>query len=369
MLFTDRNMLRRAALLALRGFGRVEPNPMVGCVLASPLGEVIGMGHHRAVGGDHAEIEALNNARSRGFDPRGSTMWVTLEPCNHTGRTGPCAEAIIDAGVSRVVVARRDPTPEASGGIERLRAAGVGVDLVPQPLARAVSEPFAKRARTGLPWVIAKWAQTLDGRIATSNGESQWISGPVSRRSVHRLRGMVGAVLTGAGSVEADDPRLTARGVPTRRTARRVVIDPRARMRPSANLIATIDEAPLCVATLTSDSPAALELSAAGAEIIAVPGQNGSIDLRALLAHLAEDGVHTVLVEAGPGTLGPLFDGDFVDEAIVYIAPSVMSDGGAPGPVGGAPLARLSDSRRFVFWHTGRRGSDACLRAIRVAAD
>jgi len=362
----DHRMLRIGARLALRGFGRVEPNPMVGCVIADASGEIAAMGHHRALGGAHAEIEALARARELRRDVRAGTMWVTLEPCAHTGRTAPCTDAVIQAGLSRVVAARRDPTPEAGGGLERLAEAGVATDVVPEALAGAVGLPFVKRVRTGLPWVIAKWAQTLDGRIATSSGESKWISGATSRRSVHRLRAMSGAVLTGIGTALADDPLLTARAVPRRRIARRVVLDPSLELALESNLIRTVAEAPLTVATLDASVVQAKRLRDAGVEVVACPADDGTLDVAALLRHLAELEVSTVLIEAGPRTLGRLFDQDLIDEALVYIAPTVMGDQTAHASVDGAPLERLSDARRFSFWRIKRLGGDAALRAVRL---
>ncbi|MHC4992472.1 MAG: bifunctional diaminohydroxyphosphoribosylaminopyrimidine deaminase/5-amino-6-(5-phosphoribosylamino)uracil reductase RibD, partial [Planctomycetota bacterium] len=191
----DTDFLAMAARLALRGRGGAEPNPMVGCVIAASSGEVVGWGYHRRCGGPHAEIEALRRAGARSA---GATAYVTLEPCNHTGRTGPCTEALIEAGVRRVVYARKDPGVPAGGGGERLRAAGIEADLCATcPDAITVSEPYVHRVRTGLPWITAKWAQTADGRIATSSGESQWISNAASRVLVHRRRGHSDAVLTG----------------------------------------------------------------------------------------------------------------------------------------------------------------------------
>src|SRR5262245_31119451 len=209
-------MLDLAARLALLGAGRVEPNPMVGAALVHD-GRVIGLGHHHRFGDLHAERAAMINCRKRGNDPRGSTLYVTLEPCRHFGKQPPCTDAIIEAGISRVIYAREDPAEVSGGGAAVLRAHGIPCDLSSlSPFATGISDPFVKRIRTGLPWVTAKWAQTIDGRIATRTGESKWISGELARRRVHRLRGSVDAILTGIGTADTDDQMLTARAVPTR---------------------------------------------------------------------------------------------------------------------------------------------------------
>ena len=222
-------MLDLAARLALRARGRAEPNPLVGCVLVK-AGEVIGMGHHRLFGDVHAEVDALRSARRQGHDPLGCTAYVTLEPCNHQGKQPPCTRALIEAGVARVIAARRDDNPVAAGGFEALRSAGIPCEVSEDSsLARDISDPFFKRVRTGTPWVIAKWAQTIDGRVATRTGESKWISSEASRRRVHALRGRVDAIMCGLGTVLADDPMLTPRPTkgrgPPRRTPIRVVAD------------------------------------------------------------------------------------------------------------------------------------------------
>lgn len=340
----SKGFMHRAALAALRGAGAVEPNPLVGSLIVSAGGEVLGIGHHRRFGGPHAEVEALADAARNGRSVRGATVYVTLEPCDHHGKTPPCTDALIAAGVSRVIYARPDPNPVAAGGAERLRAAGIEAVLdESSALARRLTDPFVKRIRTGLPWVIAKWAQTIDGRVATRDGDSKWISGPASRRHVHTLRGRVDAILTGIGTVLADDPLLTARNVPTRRVARRVVIDPALRVPEDGALVRSLDRATLTIVTRVPagrSADKADRLRSRGVEILEIAGSGLALDLAEPLGHLVRvhDAVN-VLVEAGPRLLGALFRARLVDEALVYIAPRLMGDPLAlsPAEIGSAP--------------------------------
>jgi diaminohydroxyphosphoribosylaminopyrimidine deaminase/5-amino-6-(5-phosphoribosylamino)uracil reductase len=358
----DLRMLEKAARLAVRGHGGGEPNPLVGCVLTDDGGRILAEGHHGRCGGPHAEIEALRRAGPRA---RGATAYVTLEPCRHTGRTGPCCDALIDAGVRRVVIARLDPSPEAGGGAERLRQAGIAVELLPCPAAERVAAPFAHRVRTGLPWVTVKWAQTIDGRIATSTGESQWISGGQSRRLVHRQRGRVDAVLTGIGTALADDPRLTARATRRRRVARRVLVDPELRLPADAQLVRTVDDAPLTIACArdAADGAAAASLRNAGAELLPLATDGRDLPLAALLRELvSRHEIAHVLVEAGPGLVGRLFREGLVNEAAVFVAPMVLGDASAPCAVTGLAPARLADATSLRLAHVHRRGPDVLLR-------
>lgn len=377
----DRRWLRHAARLGWRGHGGAEPNPCVGAVIVSPAGALIGEGFHARCGGPHAEIAALGDAAERRRDPRGATMYVTLEPCHRQGRTAPCSEAIIGHGIREVVVARRDPHPKGEGGLEALAAAGVRTRVVEEPAAALVAAPFAWRVRSGLPWVVAKWAQTLDGRIGTRGGDSRWISSARSRAMVHRERGRVDAILTGIGTVLADDPLLTARDVRVRRLARRVLVDPNLRIPLSSNLLQTIGEAPLTIACARArlDAPEAQVLRARGVELVGLPSRaaDGSLELRELLRHLGEaHSAATVLVEAGPGLVGSLIGQGLVDMAWVFVAPLLMADPGAPGPVGelvGASLApdegmsalREDPRRCLQLIEQRRRGPDAMLLYVR----
>jgi diaminohydroxyphosphoribosylaminopyrimidine deaminase/5-amino-6-(5-phosphoribosylamino)uracil reductase len=350
-------LLARATRLAARGHGGAEPNPMVGCVIANGQSEVISEGFHRRCGGPHAEVEAL---RAAGSAARGATALVTLEPCAHRGRTGPCTDALIEAGVAKVIYAVRDPNPIAEGGARKLAAAGVEVMHVPHDGARELSLPFVKRVTTGLPWISAKWAQSLDGAIALRNGDSKWISCARSRRMVHRERGRVDAVLTGIGTVLADNPRLTARDVRVVRPAMRVVYDPEACTPPDAHVCdGTAPTTLLVRAALDAAAEARAErLAARGIRLLPLgPGDALETPLRAL----SEAGVARILVESGGGLLGRLARERLLDEAWVFVAPIVIGDRQAPQAVGGRWPALLAAIPRARMLSVRRRGADALL--------
>ena len=361
----DRRYLQMAARLALRGHGGAEPNPLVGCVIVSRGDEVVGWGYHRRCGGPHAEINALKRAGNRA--PH-STVYLTLEPCNHTAQTGPCSEVLIEAGVRRVVYARDDPSQDASGGAERLRAAGVETELITNcPAAIAVSDPFVHRVKAGLPWVIAKWAQTLDGRIATRTGKSRWISNERSRRMVHRERGRVDAILTGIGTVLADDPLLTARHVRLRRLAKRVVINPSLAIPLDARLVTSLDQAPTIMvcdeAVLQSQTSKAAQLRDRGVELLGVPATNGRLELSKALGRLSQRyDVSTILVEAGAGLLGELFQQRLVNEAWVFVAPKLWADEQAYPCLRGLSVDDVTDGIRLTLQDARVRGGDVVLR-------
>lgn len=371
-----RAMLDRAARHALRGWGRVEPNPLVGCVIAqvagSPAGpRVLAIGHHRVFGGLHAEAEALSAARAHGHARLGGAVaFVTLEPCDHTGKQPPCTRALIDAGVGGVVYARADPHPPAAGGAGTLERAGVACVLsAASPPATALSDPFVHRVRTGRPWVIAKWAQTLDGKAATRTGESRWISNPRSRRWVHLMRARVDAVMVGIGTTRDDDPALDARDVPVRRRALRVVVDPSMALSPQGRLArdagagrATV----VCVTCEHARAGAEAGDGPAGVVELRVANVGGLMDLNEALTRLrAEHGVQTILVEGGPGLLGRLLaegpadaGGSLIDEAHVFTAPMVMGDDGARDAVRGVPARPLADLSRWRLMRLSRVGDD-----------
>jgi len=362
----DRAMLALAARQAVRGLGRVEPNPAVGCVIADRSGTVVGQGHHEVFGAPHAEINAIRDAQARGADLRGSTAWVTLEPCAHSGRTPPCVNALIHAGVGRVVVARPDPNPIASGGAAALRGAGIDVAFSDErDLAWWIGEPFAYRVRTGLPWVTAKWAQTLDGCIATRSGESKWISGIASRRRVHAMRGRADAILTGIGTVLADDPSLTVRGVPARRTPIRAVIDPELQTPLDSKLVRSASEIPLRLYTSEAGalSPSASRLKDSGARIVGLATNERGIPIESVLRDLgAGCGVSSVFLEAGAGLLGRAFEERVVNEAAVFIAPRLMGDERAMHAVTGVARERLDQAIDLRTWRTRRVGDDTLMR-------
>lgn len=361
-------MLHRAALAGLRGCGRVEPNPMVGCAIGTPSGKLLALGHHRVFGGPHAEIEALERCRQLGYDPRGATCWVTLEPCVHHGKTPPCTDALIDAGVARVVYAQPDPGKRSGGGADRLRAAGIDVEhCTDSRPASALALPFIKRVRTGLPWIVAKWAQTVDGKIATREGDSKWISNRASRRDVHRRRGMSSAILSAIGTIRADDPRLTVREVSARRRPLRIIIDPDAQTPPEAAILGTTDHSAVAIVTLDASTAAARRLRDAGATIVEAPrASDQEIDLTSTLRELAQSyDLTSVYCEAGPRLLGRLFARDLVDEAIVYVAPRFMGDPEAPSALASPGLESLSDPARWSVWRHRVRGDDVQLGYLR----
>jgi diaminohydroxyphosphoribosylaminopyrimidine deaminase/5-amino-6-(5-phosphoribosylamino)uracil reductase len=330
---TERELLDLAGRAALRGVGRVEPNPLVGCVITDVRGEIVGIGHHAVWGGVHAERAALAHAARTGRQVRGGTAWVTLEPCAHVGKQPPCVDALIASGIARVVFARRDPNPVAAGGAERLRAAGLeAVESGASVLATRVSDPFVHRVRSGRAWVIAKWAQLEDGRMVTWPGEGRWITGPWARRRVHRLRGMANAIVTGIGTVRADDPELTVRGVRARRVPARVVLDARCELPAESKLVRTVHAGPVVVLCGEGGlrGTRAGALRAAGVCVMEVSQDSaGRVELRGAIARLSEPGwdgragtgaCATVLIEAGPGVLASAFAAGVVDEAVVHVA-------------------------------------------------
>lgn len=351
--------MRRALGLAARGEGLVEPNPMVGCVVLRD-GRVVGEGWHERFGGPHAEVNAL---RAAGESARGATLVVTLEPCRHTGKTPPCADAVIAAGVRRCVIATRDPFPEVDGGgVRRLVQAGIECVVgVEEAAARELLAPYWKLTTTGSPWVIAKWAMTLDGRIATSGGESQWITGPASRRVVHVLRGRVDAVVVGAGTLSADDPLLSPRPAGERTPLRVVLADDRP-LPDQRRLWSTPDQGPVLVAVGANyPRDSAERLRTRGVEVLAA----GAADL---LAELGRRRLTNVLVEGGGKLLGRWFDSRLVDEVWAFVAPRIVGGAAAPGPVGGAGVGALADALQLANARVDRLGGDLLVRG-RLGSD
>jgi diaminohydroxyphosphoribosylaminopyrimidine deaminase/5-amino-6-(5-phosphoribosylamino)uracil reductase len=351
--------MRRAVTLAARALGATSPNPVVGCVVLDAAGRPAGEGWHRRAGGPHAEVEAL---RAAGDRARGGTAVVTLEPCNHTGRTGPCAAALIEAGVSRVVYAVADPTPTATGGAATLAAAGVEVEggLLSAEAARG-NEAWLTAVRLGRPFVLWKYAATLDGRVAAADGSSRWITSPESRADVHRLRAEADAVLVGAGTLRADDPHLAVRGPLAEAGAvqpLRVVADPGAGIRPGARLLD--GTAPTLVA-VADDLPAAATArlrELPGVEVVALPRDPSGrgIAVRPLLVALHERGVRAVLLEGGPTLAGSFLRAGVVDKAIGYLAPVLL--GAGPAALGPAGVGTLADAPRLELTETVRIGPD-----------
>ncbi len=329
MSFTDFDIecMTLALRLARRGEGLVEPNPMVGCVIAGK-GAVIGQGYHRRFGGPHAEIEALRSCRT---SARGAAMYCTLEPCSHFGKTPPCVDAVIQAGIARVIIPRLDPNPQVNGrGVRMLRRAGIDVDVgLMAEQADVLLRPFVTRIVRNRPYVIAKWAQSLDGGLVTDPSglpESRWISGEVSRRRVHQLRARVDAIMVGAGTVLRDDPLLTARDVPLRRSAMRWVIDGRLSIPMTSKLVLTARRFATVVFTTAkaSDSRKAAVLRRAGVEVLPCKSRGGVIALDDVLMSPMFSGVTNVLVEGGPNLLNQFFRDNLVDEAQVFVAPRLL---------------------------------------------
>lgn len=338
--------MARALELAALGRGGAEPNPLVGCVIARGA-ELIGEGYHKKFGGPHAEIEALRVAGERA---RGATAYVTLEPCCHFGKTPPCTQSLIAAGVARVVAAMRDPFPKvAGGGIAELRTAGIDVEVgLLEAEALRLNAPYLKLLATGRPWIIAKWAMTLDGKIAAHSGDSRWISGEASREIVHGLRGRVDAIIVGAGTAKADDPQLTARGAGSAapaRTAVRIVVDDRASLDLECKLATTAREIPVVVAAAANASPIYIsQLRDVGCEVLLLDGATRRERLLALLDELGRRRLTNILVEGGSSLLGELFDAGQIDEAAVFIAPKLIGGRDAPSPIGGTGFTRMAEA-------------------------
>jgi len=321
----DHRHMARALRLAARGLYSTDPNPRVGCVLVRD-GEVVGEGWHVRAGGPHAEIHALQAAGERA---RGATAYVTLEPCSHHGRTPPCADALVEAGVARVVAAMEDPNPRVAGqGLERLRAAGIATAAgLMQAQAEALNPGFVKRMRSGRPLVRCKLAMSLDGRTAMASGESRWITGPAARADVHRLRARSSAMLTGIGTVLADDPSLDARlgdDTPVQQPLR-VVLDSRLRLPATARMLSLPGRTIVCCAA-GADPARAEALQAAGAEVIELGAEPGRVSPAAVLDFLGREQVNEVMVEAGVTLNGALLAEGLIDELVVYLAPHLMGD-------------------------------------------
>lgn len=366
----DDALLLQAVALAEQSIGLSDPNPRVGCVLHGADGLLAGQGFTQQAGGPHAEVMALRDAQAAGRSVVGGTAWVSLEPCAHHGRTPPCADALVAAGLARVVVALGDPFDKVAGrGVERLRAAGIVVDLAGPGAARQAAEElnigFLSRVQRGRPWVRMKVAASLDGRTALPDGRSQWITGEAARRDGHAWRRRAGAVLTGIGTVRADDPRLDVRLVPTQRQPMRVVLDSRFATPTSAGLLAVAGRVLVVGAHDLPDRMAALR--AAGADVMLLPGADGRVDLAGLLARLATDGVGELHVEAGAVVNGALLSAGLVDELLVYVAPKLIGPGRGMADL--PLLPSLGDASPLLFTGAQMLGDDLRLLLRRPAAD
>ena len=367
----DRVRLQQALELAEQAVGVSEPNPRVGCVIGTEDGRILGSGSTQQAGGAHAEIMAVRDAAQAGQSLRGATAWVTLEPCAHHGRTPPCCDALIAQGLARVVVALEDPFHAVCGqGIARLRAAGIQVDAAPLDLAAAAWDlniGFFSRVLRQRPWVRLKVAATLDGKTSLNNGVSQWITGEAARTDGHFWRRRASAVLTGIGTVLADDPRLDVRLVPSTRQPERVVVDSKLQLPLSARLLA----APGHVVVASADAHAERQalLVAAGVEVLDLPqasspGSPPAVDLPRLLTALAERHVNELHVEAGPRLNAGLLAAGLVDELLVYLAPCIVGPG--PGMVTWPGLQALPGTWPWMFMSAETVGGDVRLRLARA---
>ncbi|MBK6632068.1 MAG: bifunctional diaminohydroxyphosphoribosylaminopyrimidine deaminase/5-amino-6-(5-phosphoribosylamino)uracil reductase RibD [Betaproteobacteria bacterium] len=355
----DHEFMARALRLAGKGLFTATPNPRVGCVIVRD-GAVVGEGWHARAGEAHAEIHALNAA---GEQAKGATAYVTLEPCSHHGRTPPCADALIEAGVARVVAAMRDPNPQVAGrGLDQLRVAGIAVsDGLMEVEARELNIGFVSRMTRGRPWVRLKLAASLDGKTALANGKSQWITGPEARRDGHAWRARACAILTGAGTVRDDDPRLTVRDVETTRQPLRVVVDSHLETPPRARLLEGGNALVAAAGDADTDAAKIAVLRAAGAEVLVLPNPQGKVDLPRLLQVLAGRGVNELHVEAGHKLNGSLMREGLVDELLLYYAPTLLGSGREMFPL--PELTDLSGRRDLKIVDVRRVGADIRILA------
>ncbi|WP_282696473.1 bifunctional diaminohydroxyphosphoribosylaminopyrimidine deaminase/5-amino-6-(5-phosphoribosylamino)uracil reductase RibD [Streptomyces sp. CC208A] len=353
----DITAMRRAVELAARGLGATSPNPVVGCVVTDASGHVVGEGWHQRAGGPHAEVHAL---RAAGVLARGGTAYVTLEPCNHTGRTGPCALALIEAGISRVVYAVADPNPQAEGGADTLRAAGVQVERgLLEAEAEARNLAWLTSVRAGRPFVCWKYAATLDGRIAAADGTSRWISSAASRADVHRLRAESDAVVVGSGTARTDDPHLAVRGIESAVQPLRVVVDTHGTaVKPGARVLD--DAAPTLIA-VAEDAETSLP------DVVRLPrAATGGLSVPALLDALHARGVRSVLLEGGPTLAGAFVAAGAVDQVVGYLAPVLL--GAGPAALADAGITTLTDALRLDITETTQIGSDIRVTAVPTTA-
>ncbi|WP_114201342.1 bifunctional diaminohydroxyphosphoribosylaminopyrimidine deaminase/5-amino-6-(5-phosphoribosylamino)uracil reductase RibD [Janibacter anophelis] len=352
---TIESAMTRAVELAARGLGRTSPNPVVGCVVLDADGRIVGEGWHERAGGPHAEVVALAAAGERA---RGGTAVVTLEPCRHTGRTGPCTSALLEAGVARVVIAVPDPTATAGGGADLLREHGLEViEGVGRDAAAHGNRAWLHAMATGRPFVTWKLASTLDGRTAAADGTSRWITGPDARAAVHALRAERDAVLVGGGTLRADDPHLAARGIEGATQPLRVVLDRRAEVPLTARVLD--DAAPTLL--VVAEGTDARRLVDAGVDVLAVPAGPDGLDVAAVLAGLHERGVRSVLLEGGARVAASCIAADLVDEVVAHIAPALL---GAGAPVlGAAGITTITEALRLTTTDVVRLGDDVAVTA------
>ncbi len=362
-----------ALTLARRGIGSVEANPAVGAVIVK-ANQVIGKGWHKKFGDPHAEINALEDCKTLGVNPRGAAMYVTLEPCSHEGKTGPCTQAITEAGVAKVFVATVDPSEHAGGkGIEQLRNAGIEVETgICETQARLLNAPFIKFAATGRCWVTLKWAQSIDGKVAVTEPRpsgSGWISGEQSRKDVHKLRRRSQAILVGVNTVIADDPLLTARPGKGKKLIR-IVLDNNLRIPLNCKLIKTARKSPVLIytkeKTVRANPEIAEKITKKGAEVLAYPDTDGRPNLYFLLDGLSKRGIAQLLIEGGPRVLTSFLKEELADEIVVYIAPKILGAQGSVDITG--PMAELTQAVGLHYVDIKRFGGDVRLRGLTAKA-
>ena len=354
--------MARALALAERGLYTTTPNPRVGCVIVSTA-RIVGEGWHMHAGGAHAEAAALADARAKGHDVRGATLYVTLEPCNRHGRTPACVDALLRAGITRVVAAMRDPNPAQADGALRLRAADVRVDIgLLEREAADLNVGFISRMTRGMPWVRCKIAATLDGRTALANGESRWITGAAARTDGHAWRARACAIVTGVGTVLHDDPQLTVRDVPTTRQPLRVVVDRAADTPPAARVLADGNALLVTAGAVNERWPSSVAT-------LALPNADGRVDLVAMMRELARRGINEVHVEAGARLNGALIRAGLVDELVVYLAGSIIGDPARGMVEFSAPLESLAARVPLELMSVDRIGADVRIVArVRAAS-
>lgn len=360
---SDHFFMSLALELAERGRGWVEPNPLVGAVVVQD-GQVVGQGWHEKFGQAHAEVSAL---RESGEAASGSDLYVTLEPCCHFGKTPPCTEAVIKAGIRRVVVAMLDPFPQVAGqGAARLREAGIVVEVgIGEAAARRLNAPYLKRLRTGRPWVHAKWAMTLDGKIATRTKKSQWITGEMSRARVHQLRGHMDAIIIGKRTLLADDPLLTARPAGPRTPTRVVLTRSSEGLPDKCRLLESIHDAPILVITSALGAKRLAGWRDRGAELFECePEADGNLHVKSLLTELARRDMTNVLVEGGGETLGRFRDAGEIDEVHAFIAPKLVGGEGALSPLGGIGTAEIGQANDLTDWRVEHLGDDVLIHGF-----
>lgn len=358
----DEKYIALALELAEKGRGKVEPNPMVGAVLVKN-GEIVGKGYHQVFGGPHAEVHAINEG---GINCKGATLYVSMEPCAHYGKTAPCVNAIIDAGITKVVTTVIDPNPITSGrGMQKLKDAGIEVHLgVMESQAKRLNAPFFKLMQKGLPYVIVKWAMSLDGKIATHTGDSRWITSEESRAYVHKIRGQVDGILVGINTVLRDDPLLTCR-LEGGRSPKRIIIDSNALLPIDSRLLNTINESEIIVAVNKgAQQERVAKLEQLGCKIIQTKDTNGFVDLHDLFHRLGGMKLTNILVEGGSRIITSMIEERHVDKVMVFIAPIIIGGEGAKSPILGKGVGKISAAAKFHEISVKRFSHDIVIEGI-----